>query len=220
MKKFFSLYLSMLFCFGAFAQTSKPSYPEPEFMKDIYALKKDNNSLVRLQKETSQLETKSKMAGFGGAESAYTIEGERSKVRFPSTQLPTFVFRSREDHSSENSMGNDSLSMMMGNDSMAKMMAGMGSMSSMMDDILDPSKMISLYAMESRKGSRSLVMQSSGGTFGKNKKANNKYSLSFRKVKDGYYEIVVDKSLPRGEYGFINSAMGSMEAVLFVFGVD
>ena len=190
-------------------------------MKEVYALNKESNSLVRLQKEASQLGTKTKMGGFGGADQGYSIEGERSKVRFSSTRLPTFVFRSRELQSStDDAMGADSLSMMMGNDSLNTMMAGMGSMNSMMDDFLDPSKMISLYALDSKKGSRTLILQSSGGAFSKNKKSTNKYTLSFRKVKDGYYEIVVDKTLPRGEYGFVNSAMGSMETVLFVFGVD
>jgi len=214
-------FLIMPICSISFAQNSKQVYPEPEFMKEIYALNKENNSLVRLQKEASQMETKTKMGGFGGAQQGYTIEGERSKIRFSSSRLPTFVFRSRELQSSvDGGMGNDSLSMMMGDDSLNKMMAGMGSMNSMMDDILDPSKMISLYSLDPKKGSRTLILQSSGGTFSRNKKSNNKYTLSFRKVKDGYYEIVVDKTLPRGEYGFVNSAMGSMEAILFVFGVD
>jgi hypothetical protein len=217
-KSIWSLFLLTVSSFS-FSQNSQPIYPEPEFMKEIYAFNKDNNSLVRLQKETSHLDTKSKLGGFGGAAYGYTIDGERSKIRFSSTHLPSFVFRSREDQSSPSNSA-DSLGMMMGNDSMAKMMESMGSLNSMMDDILDPSKMISLYAVDARKGSRTLLLQSSGGTFGKGKKASNKYTLSFKKIKDGYYEIFVDKMLPKGEYGFVNSPMGSMDAVLFLFGVD
>jgi hypothetical protein len=219
MKNYIAAYLLLLSCLPCFSQTNMQAYPEPEFVKEIYSLNKENNSLMRLQKETSQLNTKSKLGGFGGAEYGYTITGERSKVRFSSTHLPSFVFRSREDQTT-NAGGLDSMSMMMGNDSMAKMMEGMGSINSMVDDIMDPSKMISLYAMETRKGSRTLLLQSAGGKFGKGKKASNKYTLSFKKIKDGYYEIFVDKMLPRGEYGFVNSAMGSMDATLFVFGVD
>ena len=201
------------------SQTSKQTYPEPEFLKEIYAFNKENNSLMRLQKETSHLDTKTKLGGFGGAEYGYTIHGERSKIRYSSTHLPSFIFRSREDQSSTGN-NTDSLSMMMGNDSMATMMESMGSMNAMVDDLMDPSKMISLYAMDTRKGSRTLLLQSSGGTFGKGKKASNKYTLSFKKIKDGYYEIFVDKRLPKGEYCFVNSAMGSMDAVLFLFGID
>jgi hypothetical protein len=224
MKKWMlSFFTLMLFSVGAIAQNNKQVYPEPEFMKEIYAYEKSTNTLVRLQKETSQVETKTKFGGFGGGESGCNIEGERSKVRFSSTQLPTFVFRSKEDHSSSDNgmqMPMDSTNAGMGGDSINKMMAGMGSINSMMDDFLDPSKTISLYSMDQKKGGRTLVFQSMGGAFSKNKKSNNKYTLSFRKIRDGYYEIVVDKMLPKGEYSFMNSAMGTMEMTLFAFGVD
>src|SRR5580765_1114967 len=117
MKRVFVFYLTCLFSATAgLAQNSKPVYPEPEFMKEIYAFNKETNSLVRLEKEESKMETKVRFAGFGGGETGYNIEGEKSRVRFPSYKLPTFVFRSKEDQSSNaNAMGSDSMSMMMGN---------------------------------------------------------------------------------------------------------
>lgn len=220
MKRLFVFYFICMFATStSLAQNSKQAYPEPEFLKEIYAFNKETNSLVRLEKEESKMETKVRFAGFGGGETGYNIEGEKSRVRFSSYKLPTFVFRSREDHSSsDNTMGGaDSLSMMMGNDSAAKMMSGM---SNMMDDFLDPSKTITLYAMDTKKGVRSIIMGGSSGAFSKKQKSSNKYAISFRKIKDGYYEIVVNKMLPKGEYSFMNSGMGSMDLTLFAFGVD
>jgi hypothetical protein len=68
-------------------------------------------------------------------------------------------------------------------------------------------------------------MQDSRGItkFSKTEKANAKYSLSFKKVREGYFEIVVDKKLPKGEYVFINTGQGGgmdYSATLFAFAVD
>ena len=233
MKKYFLFPFAFLSgCLLLCAQTSKKSYPEPDFIKEVNALKKDSNVLVRLEKGTSKMESKTKFGGFGGADNGYTMDKEKSRIRFSEGQPLTFVFRSRYDKSTDNTnkmnMGGDtSMSSMMGGDS-ANMMANMGNMdmSSMMDDVMDPSQMISLYAMDSKKGMRKITIQASSGmnpfSKGKDKGGSTKYSLSFRKVKDGYFEIVVDKQLPRGEYGFINMGMGSMDnsSTLFAFGID
>jgi hypothetical protein len=58
---------------------------------------------------------------------------------------------------------------------------------------------------------------------GKGKKESTKYTISIKNVKRGYYELVVDKPLPRGEYAFVVQDMtGGMDnkSKLFAFGVD
>jgi hypothetical protein len=233
MKKYFLFPIAFLSgCMLLSAQTSKRSYPEPDFIKEVYALKSDSNVLVRLEKGTSKMEAKTKFGGFGGADNGYTLEKEKARVRFSESQPLTFIFRSRYDKSGDNTnkmnMADTSMKSMMGGDTSNMMMGNMANMdmSSMMDDMMDPSQMISLYAMDSKKGMRKITIQASSGmnpfAKGKDKGGSTKYSLSFRKVKEGYFEIVVDKHLPRGEYSFINMGMGSMDnsSTLFAFGID
>ncbi len=208
------------------AQKTTLTYPEPEFGKEVYGYKKNNNELVRLEKETSTMKTKTKMGGFAGAQMAYEMQGKKSSVRFNGTENLTFVFQSgygkKESVKTESqvSMGADSLNMMGDNS-----MPAMPDMSSMMDMMNDPAKTISLYEVALKDGKRKIVMQDSGGMtmFSKKEKSNTKYSLSFKKVKEGYFEIVVDKRLPRGEYVFVNTGQGnSMDnsSTLFAFAID
>ncbi len=208
------------------AQKTTLTYPEPEFGKEVYGYKKNNNELVRLEKETSTMKTKTKMGGFAGAQMAYEMQGKKSSVRFNGTENLTFVFQSgygkKESVKTESqvSMGADSLNMMGDNS-----MPAMPDMSSMMDMMNDPAKTISLYEVALKDGKRKIVMQDSGGMtmFSKKEKSNTKYSLSFKKVKEGYFEIVVDKRLPRGEYVFVNTNQGnSMDnsSTLFAFAID
>ncbi len=208
------------------AQKTTLTYPEPEFGKEVYGYKKNNNELVRLEKETSTMKTKTKMGGFAGAQMAYEMQGKKSSVRFNGTENLTFVFQSgygkKESVKTESqvSMGADSLNMMGDNS-----MPAMPDMSSMMDMMNDPAKTISLYEVALKDGKRKIVMQDSGGMtmFSKKEKSNTKYSLSFKKVKEGYFEIVVDKRLPRGEYVFVNMNQGnSMDnsSTLFAFAID
>ena len=206
----------MLYCSCfCFSQTSKRVYPEPEFLKEIYALNIQTNTLTRLEKETSRLDTKVKLGGFGGSEYGYTVAGETSKIHFSSTQLPTFIYQSRKGNSSSANKADSSTRT--GNDGMENTTQSVESMNAMFDE--DPSRSITLYALHTVKGERKLLVQNSG-SFGKGKKASSKYGISFKKVKDGYYEISVDKQLPKGEYAFMTTTMGTLDATFFVFGVD
>ncbi len=227
------LFFTILFCIVSpvlFAQTNKLTYPEPEFGKEVYGYKKDNNELVRLEKETSPMKSKTKMGGFAGVEMAYEIAGKKSSVRFQGVENLTFVFQSgygkKETNENKNAanqnMGADSSNMMMDANNMNAMM---GSMSGMMDMLNDPAKTISLYQVSVKDGKRKILMQDSGGmtVFSKKEKSNTKYSLSFKKVKEGYFEIVVDKKLPKGEYVFINGGQGGgmdNSSTLFAFAID
>ena len=219
MKKLIVSYVMLFLSCFCWSQTSKKIYPEPEFLKEVYALNKENNSLTRLEKEISRLDTKAKLGGFGGSEYGYTIPGETSKIHFSSTQLPTFIYQWRKDNSSSLNKG-DSLSRTRGNDSIDKTMPSGESVDSMVDAYFDPSRTITLYAMYTVKGERKLLVQNSGGAFGKGKKASSKHAISFKKIKDGYYEISVDKQLPKGEYAFMTTTMGTLDATFFVFRVD
>lgn len=97
---------------------------------------------------------------------------------------------------------------------------------SMMGRMDDPSQKLTLYKVESTKGVRKVLLQKAPGMnpFGSHKlQSSEKYSFSARKIKEGYWELVVDKPLPKGEYAFTMMGMG-MDAMggttLFAFGVD
>ena len=99
------------------------------------------------------------------------------------------------------------------------MMGGMpGSMS-------DPATAITLYKTDAGKGTRKIYTMKTGGAFsmGKNK-SSDKFTFSVKKIREGYWELVVDKPLPKGEYAFVTmngySGVGGMDALLFAFGVD
>lgn len=193
-------------------------YPQPEFVNEVYCLKKgDGNEvvLIRLEKSSSQPDTKLKMAGFGGAEYGYTIGGESSTVRLNGSQSISFVY---VNSSSANTatVGRDSMLRANGMD--PAMLTDMGSMS-------DPAGMITLYRIDPGKGVRKILLQKSGGMFSGNKSSSGKkYTFSVKKIKEGYWELVPDKSLPRGEYAFtlMGAGMGSADGsvMIYAFGID
>jgi len=207
--------VAVLMSASSFAQNDNANYPEPEYMQEIYAFNKSANTLARLEKESSKLETKTKAMGWGGSESAYNFKGGKSDVRFSSAQLPSFVFRMRQDYS-----GGMKNNKPVKNDTTHSNSNNMSQLTNMMDDMMDPSKTIALYILDERSGERALVMQSSGGKFSKKSKTSDKVVLSYRKIRDGYYEMVVDKPLPKGEYAFMNAMGAGSESTMFLFGVD
>jgi len=189
-------------------------YPEPEFSNEIYYLKKDSAMLTRLEKGSSKMDTKMKMAGYGGAESGYEIDGQKSTTRLSGGTNLSFVYYTGSSTSSTNKTD----SMMRANGLDADMMKGMS----------EPSNLITLYKADVTKDKRKVYLMKSPGMvnpFGSKKsQSSDKYTFSTRKIKDGYWELLVDKSLPKGEYIFVMSSMsmnnmdGSM--MLFAFAVD
>lgn len=213
MKKLFLSLVLLFFAKIIFAQ----NYPTPEYSNEICFYKKDSNKLVRLEKGSSPLQTKAKMMGLGGMENGYTLDDEKSPVRISDGNNLVFVFSSGgtsnltpEADSAMKSNGMDLSAMQTGPMSMMN----------------DPSQNTTLYSMSSEKGKRKIILQSASGMgiLGKTKKISTKYTLSFKKVKDGYYEIKVDKNLPKGEYAFVMMQLMSMDASgsysLFAFAVD
>lgn len=205
------LFLLLLPSVSLFSQT----YPSPEFINEVYAYRKDKDSLVRLEKESSKMESKTKIAGFGGAEYGYFLDGERSAIRLVKGQSVSFIYSNGANNTAA-SPTRDSLYRANGLD--PSMTGGSGSM-------MDPSSMISLYKAETVKGKRKILMQKMPGASifsSKKSGSSDKYTFGTKKIREGYWELVPDKSLPKGEYAFSLMTMGSMDGgtLLFAFGID
>jgi hypothetical protein len=216
MKKYFFIVPAVL-CSATFlfAQPDKTKYPDPEFSNEIYYLKKDSVMLVRLEKGSSKMDTKTKMGGFGGSESGYSMDGEKSPVRFNNGSGLSFIFSNGASASSSSTAKSDS------------MMRASGVDLSVMESMRDPSNTITLYKAETGKDKRKILMQKSPGAspFGSHKmQSSDKYTFSLKKIRNGYWELVIDKNLPRGEYAFtmMNTGMGNMDGsmLLFAFAID
>lgn len=179
MKKIIFFSLALFFIPAAMAQT----YPDPEFSNEVYYLKKDKpaETLVRLEKGLAKQTTKANMIK---AEYSYTLEGKTSPVRFNSGKDISFIFSTG---STSSSAASDSVMRANGIDpDMVKGFTG------------DLSNMIILYRLDIDKEERKIfLVKSSAFSYGK--KANQgseKYTYSLKKIREGYWELVVDKPLP------------------------
>ena len=194
--------------------TYAQAYPEPEFSNEPYFVNKGaGSSLVRLEKNSSKMDTKAN--AISGSESGYSIDGSKSSVRLSSGNNISFVISSGSSRSSSGSSAKSD-SVMRANGVDPSMMSGMD----------DPSQKLTLYKIESAKGVRKVLLQKAPGMnpFGSHKlQSSEKYTFSARKIKEGYWELVVDKPLPKGEYAFTMMGMGTGmdgSTVIFAFGVD
>ena len=166
---------------------------------------------MRLEKGSSKQEMKMKMMGMGGMDQGYELDGERSPIRLTSGNNLVFLLYTGKGTNMSSPLS----------DSMMKANGMDPAMMSTMSAYMDPTQNMSLYNMKAEKGKRKALLQSMG-LMGKSKKTATKYTLSIKKVKEGYYEMIVDKSLPKGEYAFVMMGMGSMDQSfsLFAFGID
>jgi hypothetical protein len=199
-------------------------YPQPEFSNEVYYLKKDSvNSVIRLEKGSSKMESKTKMGGLGGSEMGYEMSGEKSTVRLNKVNNFSFVFSTGASSGSSSSNAERD-SMMKANGMDPSVGQGMPSMSNM----TDPANSIALYKVETGKGKRKILLQKSTGAmpFGNKKiKSSDKLTFSVKNVKESYWELVIDKPLSKGEYIFTLTNVMSMngmngDLLLFAFGVD
>lgn len=208
MKKTLLLFLFAVTCNYLGAQNN---YPEPEFSNEVYQYRKDSvNKLMRLEKGSSKMDSKVKMAGFGSAESGYSLEGETSPVKLANDANLSFIFSKGSDEKNSSAYM-DSLMKVNGVDPAAMKAMGMGG---------DPASSITLYKMTTEKGQRKILLQKSGGMFGGRKSSSSdKYSFSVKKIKEGYWELVIDKLLPKGEYAFtmMGMGMGNMDGGVSLF---
>ena len=161
------------------------------------------------------MDTKSNVVS--GSESGYTFDGDKSSVRLSSGNNISFVFSSGSSGSSTPTSSAKSDSIMRANGVDPSMMSGMN----------DLSQKLTLYKVESGKGVRKVLLQKAPGMnpFGSHKvQSSEKFTFSARKIKEGYWELLVDKPLPKGEYAFTMMGMGMSgidgSTVIFAFGVD
>lgn len=211
-KNLLLLWVSMLSTLLAISQNTKSSYPVPDYSNEIYLAKKDSTiTLMRLEKGSSKQEMKVKMMGMGGMDQGYELDGEKSPIRLHSGSNLVFILYTVQAAASSNP---ETDSMMKANGMDPAMM------SNPMSSYMDPTQNISLYSMRGEKGKRKALLQSMG-LMGKSKKTATKYTLSIKKVKEGYHEMIVDKSLPKGEYTFVMMSMSMDQSfALFAFGID
>ncbi len=185
------------------AQTSGTTYPVPEYSNEIYLVKKDSAiTLTRLEKGSAKQQMKVKLLGMGGMDQGYELDGEKSPVHLQGGSNLVFLLYDGSKASSSSNPQSDSMMRANGIDPSA--------MSSAMGGYGDPTQTTTLYSTISEKGKRKILMQSMG-MMGKSKKTATKYTLSIKKVKEGYYEMIVDKTLPRGEYSFVMMASAGMD---------
>lgn len=217
MKRRFFVTICLLTTCAAIAQNGKPDYPTPEFVNTIYHFDKANGKLTKLEKEISRMETKVKLGGIGGVDNGFIIEGKSSSVRIKGGENLSFVYYTGSGQESD--AQTDSMMMANGMDP--------SSMSMGMDMLTDPSSTTSLYSAFPEGGNRKVTLQMAQGMkmLGKEKKSSKEYSFSVKKVKPGYYELVIDKTLPAGEYAFsmMNMMGGSGmdgSTTMFAFGID
>jgi hypothetical protein len=208
--------LSIILVCGSFVLRAQNNYPEPEFTNEVYYLQKDSvNAVIRLEKGSSKMESKAKLAGYGGSETGYAMDSERSSVRLRMRKSQSFIFSTGASVKSPSSTRG---STMMANGFDPSMMSGAGSMS-------DPANTISLYKAETGKSKRKILIQKVPGAFGgKKMQSSDKYTFSVKKIREGYWELVIDKTLSRGEYIFTIAGMGMNNidgtTTLFAFAID
>ncbi len=218
MKRIFSLAVSLLAASILYSQT----YPEPEFTNEPYYLQKNDGTykLIRLEKGTSTMETKTKLGGFGGSETEYTMDGGSSPVHIKAGSNPSFIV-STGAGSSNTTGSNHSDSVMRANGVDPSLMQhAMGGM-------MDPASRFTLYKSETGGGQRIILIQKShAGPFASKKvKSSDKYTFSVKQIRDGYWELIPDKMLPPGEYAFSAFDMTASSArgpgvLLFAFSID
>lgn len=206
---------ALLLCIG---QAYSQDYPEPEFSNEVYFLEKgSSNKLIRLEKATSEMNTE--QGTFSGAESSYSIEGGKSTVRITGGKDLSFIISKGTSRSSSPGMPSNSDSIMRANGVDPVMMQQFASMG-------DPAQAMTLYKCDVKNNERKIILQKTPGInpFGKHKMiSSEKYTFSARKIRDGYWEFVIDKPLPRGEYAFtmMQGGMSGMGSVLiFAFGIQ
>jgi hypothetical protein len=90
----------------------------------------------------------------------------------------------------------------------------------------DPSMMIRLYRLDSKKGGREAIVSSQGGPYTQKKNtASNEISFNVQKSANDVYIILPVSRLSPGEYGFMNVLLmkgsgTSVSYIFFAFGVD
>ena len=72
------------------AKTSASNLPEPEIIGAVYFYDAAHK-LMALEKSTATMRTHTKALGYGGAQTTFEIDGDKSKVRINSGNAPAFI---------------------------------------------------------------------------------------------------------------------------------
>ncbi len=215
MKKTVTLISGMLVASALLAQ----NYPTPEYANEVYLIKKDSgNSLQRLEKNSSKMDQSTKI--MGGSETSYTFDGDKSPVRLQGGSNLYFIYTTGNT-SSTNTAASDSTMRANGFDP--------NMVNNMMGNMNDPAKALTLYKASPSGGGRKIILMKAPGMFGSHKMtSSDKFTFSVKKIRDGYWEFQIDKTLPPGEYAFMTSGMGmgnyadmmGGNVTIFAFGID
>jgi hypothetical protein len=83
-----------LLAFGTLSAQDVPAkVVEPEYNFIVFALDSANGSLIPLERKQSNMQTKVRAMGFGGAKGSRVFPGESSPVRFKADQKIEFIMR-------------------------------------------------------------------------------------------------------------------------------
>ena len=208
----------LVLLFGCVCILQAQKYPEPEFSNEVYFLKKDSvNLVIRLEKDHSKMENKNKITSY---EQSYQLDGDKSRIRLKSGRDLSFVFSTGPETEKGGNPAADSVMRANGMDPSMLNGSGMD-----MYGFKDPSSSIQLYKTESSKGKRKIITMKAGGSmFGAGKSSSSDtYTFSVKKVRNGYWELIIDKPLPRGEYAFALADRPTgmdQSSTFFAFGID
>ena len=219
MKKIFALVIGLSAPLLGIAQ----DYPNPEFSNEVSYLRKGPTyTVTRLEKNASKMNTKTKP--MGGTEQSYSIDEAKSPVRISNSDNISFVFWNGTTTSANASQTSNPA-----RDSVMKANGMTPSVMQQMNNVMNPMNTLTLYKVEIEGSERKIILQKTPGAlpFGKKKvQSSDKFTFSVKQIRDGYWELVIDKHLSPGEYAFTmmnvmnpGSAMdGSI--TIFAFGID
>jgi hypothetical protein len=92
MKFFISILLTcIIFFYNGYAQPKTSSGLQPQFLNNIYLVKKDSLSL--LERVQAEMKSKAKALGFGGSEGGYFIDGSKSPFRIKAADAMQFMVK-------------------------------------------------------------------------------------------------------------------------------
>lgn len=92
MKSFISILLTgIIYLSNANAQPKTSSGLQPQFLNNIYLVKKD--SLSSLERVQAEMKNKAKAFGFGGSEGGYFMDGNKSPFRIKTTDAMQFMVK-------------------------------------------------------------------------------------------------------------------------------
>jgi hypothetical protein len=92
MKTSFLIFMTFIVCATDInGQTKTTAVPQPQYLNNVYLLMQD--SLVLVEKVQAEMKSKAKALGFGGSESGYFMDGNKSPFRIKITDGMQFMVK-------------------------------------------------------------------------------------------------------------------------------